>query len=751
MVGSFKEFSQKLTIKFFREKIQEEINKNYGKTFEQMLTIEIVSGKNDWTKILTQLLKQGCKALSKLTSKIISNLINLIDTLIKKKGDWKEFLGKMFNDCVGEGFDIFKGSLNECLEIITVGFLNIFKKFAEKKLPDGVKEGLLTFNDLLDKALDIGDALKTQNLMEILVGNNIINKAGTISGKLLFGESYVQKKFNPIPIIIDEFKTSVIKKALAANNLVDYINKEIDNIANGIEDFIKKKVDEEMDILDNLMDQKLNDINIFIDDKFNKYVLGTVDKLEDKIIKGLNKAEDITDKISEEIKNKSKEFDDYSSKLQENIKEKISKVEEKITEVKNKVNEKIQLFENIMDNQIDEKINKIKGQITSFEENVYTKINEFREKLKNEYQQMIIDLIQNLASGTGLSEKTENLKKKIEEISEKLVEKMDELKKLMDKLKSSIDTKIEEFISIWKKIKNSSQLEKVRNTIQKIKSILEEGIIPKLIDLMNIGKNKLNEAIDFIKNIISKIDEKLNKIKDKLKDTKNSIPEQKELIKKELNELKEELKKKIEEIKNYLMNQINSLKDKIIEKIADFIKEIKSNFNGYVDLLKELIDNVEKTIKEELDNIEEKLKLNSLDDLLNEIGEKANNIFNTNISDKFKEKIKNADKLLSNKIHNALDDIDFKEFKDKKAKIIDTLKDYQKKIDDFDVDAAKNETFKILENGLVNALIDVIVEAISSTEIGSFLKGKVEKYREIIDEASKYVEKKIDEDDKKKD
>ena len=39
----------------------------------------------------------------------------------------------------------------------------------------------------------------------------------------------------------------------------------------------------------------------------------------------------------------------------------------------------------------------------------------------------------------------------------------------MGKLKSSIDAKIDEFINIWNIIKNSTHLEKVRNTNQKIK------------------------------------------------------------------------------------------------------------------------------------------------------------------------------------------------------------------------------------------------------------------------------------------
>ena len=51
---------------------------------------------------------------------------------------------------------------------------------------------------------------------------------------------------------------------------------------------------------------------------------------------------------------------------------------------------------------------------------------------------------------------------------------------------------------------------------------------------------------------------------------------------------------------------------------------------------------------------------------------------------------------------------------------------------------------------MVNALIDVIIEALSSTKIGNFLKGKFEDYKKIIDEASKYVEKAIEEDDEKK-
>ena len=113
--------------------------------------------------------------------------------LIKKEGDWKDLLVKLFENCTIEGLNEFKKSLGESLESLGMGFLNIFKKFAEKKLPEGVKQGLLTFNDILDKGLDIGDSLKTKRLMDILVENDIISENGIINGKLIFGGSYEQK------------------------------------------------------------------------------------------------------------------------------------------------------------------------------------------------------------------------------------------------------------------------------------------------------------------------------------------------------------------------------------------------------------------------------------------------------------------------------------------------------------------------------------------------------------------------------
>ena len=79
------------------------------------------------------------------------------------------------------------------------------------------------------------------------------------------------------------------------------------------------------------------------------------------------------------------------------------------------------------------------------------------------------------------------------------------------------------------------------------------------------------------------------------------------------------------------------------------------------------------------------------------------------------------------------------------------MKDYQKKIDEYDIDAAKNETFNILENTLVNSLIDVIIQAVSSTEVGKMLKGKIDEYKNIIEEVAKTIEENIDENNSKKD
>jgi len=133
IITKFKEYSKSISVSFFQKKIKEFILNKYGEAFEQMLTIEVVSGNNDWTRILTEQLKVGCRALTKLTKIIVKQLITLIKLLINKKDDWKNLLISTFKNCSWEGIDIFKNSLNESLEHLKLGFLNVFKKFVEKK------------------------------------------------------------------------------------------------------------------------------------------------------------------------------------------------------------------------------------------------------------------------------------------------------------------------------------------------------------------------------------------------------------------------------------------------------------------------------------------------------------------------------------------------------------------------------------------------------------------------------------------
>ena len=394
IITKFKEYTKYISVSFFQKNIKDFILNKYGETYNQMLTIEVVSGNNDWTRILTEQLKVGCRAFTKLTNIIVKQLITLIGLLINKKDDWKNLLMSTFKNCCWEGIDIFKNSLNESLEHLKLGFLNIFKKFVEKKLPDDVKNGILTFNDLLDKTLDFGDSLKTKNLMEILVENNIISEKGIINGKVIFGETYIQKKFLSMPVVVDKFKKYTLKKAIGTNNLIDLMKAELEKITKELNNIFKSKIEEGISNIDDLFNKKTNDINKFIVEIFDKYIVESIIKSEKEINKKVNDAEHIFDVIFNEINSKYKIFDDFSNKLEQNINEKIIKLEKVNIFIKEKINEKLELIENIIDRQVDEKINLFNKYIKNIEENIFSKFNSLTEKVEIE-ESKINDSIQN--------------------------------------------------------------------------------------------------------------------------------------------------------------------------------------------------------------------------------------------------------------------------------------------------------------------------------------------------------------------
>ena len=145
--------------------------------------------------------------------------------------------------------------------------------------------------------------------------------------------------------------------------------------------------------------------------------------------------------------------------------------------------------------------------------------------------------------------------------------------------------------------------------------------------------------------------------------------------------------------------------------------------------------NIENFIEEQIQVLEDKLTKK-----IGNIIENSCNNYLGDINNKVKEKCSQIDELISNKIHNALEDIDFKEFKDKKDKIISTLKNFQKKIDDYDFDSKKNETFHLFKTTIINEVLNAILEAIYSTEMGKYYKDYIEKYNNILLDASKIID-----------
>ena len=236
---------------------------------------------------------------------------------------------------------------------------------------------------------------------------------------------------------------------------------------------------------------------------------------------------------------------------------------------------------------------------------------------------------------------------------------------------------------------------------------------------------RINNFIKYAGPLIKEFKE----LKEEVCDNENSIPVKIQLVK---DFLHKKLENKTQLITKEIMEKIDYIKDNIFQNIAKFIDDFKFNFKNNAKILNEIIENIENFISEKIKDLSDKYGLNKIGNI---IEESSNNLFDE-INNKVKEKTSQIDELISNKIHNALEDIDFKEFQEKKLKIITTLKDFQKKIDDYDFDSKKNETFKLLEITMVNELFDAILDAVYSTEFGKYIKGYIEKYRAIIESVS---------------
>ena len=687
IIKQVNEYIKYFSIKFYMEKIQQYILKKFGDTLDQMLTIEIVSGKNEWTRIITQQLKIGCRALFKLKKVIIKQVINIIKSIINREGNWKSYLDAIFNDMKELCLDSFKEAMNESLENLQLGFLNIFKKFAERKLPDGIREGFLTFNDILDKVLNICDALKTKRLMEVLIENDLINEKGIINGKLLFGKDYNPKNLRPIPLLTDNLKKFVIKKVINPDNIIDLISGQSEYISTSLKDHIENKMNEGMKILDEFLNTNLREI---LEKKISVYIIESIQKLE-------SNKDNTQFNIGEELNNIEKNVIDNFKKVEvytqdfENYIERLEKIEKILKFIEKKVDEYIIRIEKIIDEEVEKKIKSFKNILSTFEQTILSKINnKDKENEENENKFNILE-------------------EPISQIKQILNEKIDDLRKE------------------WKKIKKSNAVNNVRKTVKQSQAILF-GIIDKLNSVIKLIKENLQRINNFIKNTGPLIEE-FKELKEEVFDNENSTPVKIQLIK---DFLHKNLENKTQLITNKIMEKIDYIKDNIFQNIAKFIDDFKFNFKNNAEILNEIIEKIENYIAEQIKVLSDKFGLNKIGDV---IEESSNNLFDE-ISNKFKEKTSQMDELISNKIHNALEDIDFKEFQEKKLKIITTLKDFQKKIDDYDFDSKKNETFKLLEITMVNEIFDVVLDAVYSTEFGKYIKGYIEEYRGIIENAS---------------
>ena len=92
----------------------------------------------------------------------------------------------------------------------------------------------------------------------------------------------------------------------------------------------------------------------------------------------------------------------------------------------------------------------------------------------------------------------------------------------------------------------------------------------------------------------------------------------------------------------------------------------------------------------------------------------------------------------SNNIKNItnINEINLGKFNSKKDEIINQLKQYQKTIDDINIDEKINNIISELKFCVDNEVMDIIIEALNDVEVLKFLKNNIKNAKEIIDKAS---------------
>lgn len=425
VIQKTKDFFEKISLSFFREKIRDTIMDS--KIFEQMINIDKIMGNNYWEKQIKNKIINLTKSLKGIIRLISNSIIQIIKDLLSDD-NWGMKIKNIFAN-LGRGLlEGLKNGVTEALENLKGNLFYIFTQFSQRIF----KEGAMGFNDILGSKLFIEDKNEVQQLIRILYQNNLIDDKGIINGKLLYNDSlYQPKNYIPLPIDINNFKMSnnkgnIFSQTLESINLMvsntkfNYKNEieEANDIKKDFDKFVNSCSNNNQLLLDNIND------NLDIIVKKTKTIIGSINKYK-SLLNKCSFNQEIESFIQDNTNN-------IFNHIETGIKDKIKLIRRNRDNIQENINEMGALFESIKKTYDQKKqiVEKISEKINSFTQNEEVTLSE------NELERTNLDSLDELDFG------------QFSNIKGRVIQKLKDIEKNIDsfdlaKLKKEIIIKIE--------------------------------------------------------------------------------------------------------------------------------------------------------------------------------------------------------------------------------------------------------------------------------------------------------------------
>ena len=585
------------------------------------------------------------------------------------------------------------------------------------------------------------DNLKIDEVLKEKIQQGIIAEDKLTNVKVIITKDIEKKNF------LEKENNETIIKGKTLKDIIEKVNKDLEENQNQYDYLLKNSPGEPKDLVN--LNQLIveNDQKWKIYDKSNHEIKACKDEMKSLNIEIINKKEEgkKQEEELEKIKNKQKEI--MRENLAQTLREELNEGEVcPVCGSTHHINENIKIVEILDLNDIEEEIknkeNLIKGinnnviqnetKVTNFNEKIRSSEEEIKklgtafketplEKLKDEF----INLQNNLEKYTKEKDKLEkninNLRNKINikngeinelraivrtnqrqigDLEKNIKENTEELNNLENSISSlKLEIKVNDFEQ------KNEEIKTIENEREKLSKIVKEN--RKLVESLEIKKEKSNNELNLIKEKLVKDNADLNGYeknkKEKLESIKNKVNDEKDL-----DSLLNKVQKSIKNINEEFQYAEND-KNKIEKDFTDCNEKLIATISKDKELSKRKKDQ-----EAQLEVAIDSEGFNSLDDV-------KKNLIEKDEIDKYKEKVES--------------------YKNNISKVRGTIESLLKKIDGKELIKEDYEKIKVLRNEKENEVNEVNENKIKIDEELKNIKSKLNEQKDLLEKKKKLEHK----------